>query len=195
MRKLALFLIAALMLSVIPEIVSAQSNDPFEQQVIQTDKSSAKTKNKTRRRKAVTKEEAPASTPVPQPQPDKKVVETPANEMILSNPCSEWLDVEIVSIIGSRGDQTVQMTVKITNHDKNQRIYVGGDFIAYDCEGEEHRRGYATGSFDMITDVTIKTTIDIPGTINPNKTTVMPVISFSVGKCCIELRNAPIDWK
>ena len=72
---------------------------------------------------------------------------------------------------------------------------VGGNFIAYDCEGVEHSRGYSVSTYDMITDVTVRTEMDIPGKINPNNTKVMPVIIFNVGDCRIEMRNVPIDWK
>ena len=199
MKRLAYLLIAVLLLSAIPEMVSAQSNDPFEQQVIQSNPNNQKTKNQ-RRRRTNTEEVAPAPTPAPtpqpQPQPQQDDVKRPVSEMTISNPCSDWLDFELVSIIGSRGSQTVKLTVKITNHSTNQRISVGGDFMAYDCDGVEHSRGWAQGgAFDTFTDVPFKTTIDIPDKINPNTTTVMPVISFKVGECRIEMRKVPIDWR
>ena len=131
----------------------------------------------------------------PQPKPEEKEVKPQNNGFTISNPCSEWLDFELVSINGSLGSQKVSLTFKITSHDVNKRIYVGGDLISYDCEGEEHNRSYSTSSYDAITDVPIKSSFEIPGKINPTKTTVMPVISFNIGDCRIEIRNAPIDWK
>jgi hypothetical protein len=193
MKRLAYLLITALLLSAIPEIVSAQSNDPFEQQVLQ----SKGGKNEKRNRKKV-EEPAPAPTPAPAPKPQPQPqpeVKQPVNGMTISNSCSDWLDFELVSVVGSRGSQLVQLTMKITQHSTNRRMYVGGDLKAYDCDGNEHSRGYGQGSFDFFTDVPVKATIDIPGKINPNTTTVMPVISFKVGECCIEMRNVPIDWK
>ena len=191
MKRLACALIAVMLLSAMPEIMSAQSNDPFEQQVIQTQNNSKQSQNKRRRRTAAEPEkETPAPTPAPAPQPEVK-----QSGMTISNPCSDWLDFELVSITGSLGAQTVQLTFKITSHKANSRIYVGGNLVSYDSEGEEHNRSYSTSTFDMITDVPVKTTLDIPGKINPNKTTVMPVISFNVADCRIEIRNATIDWK
>ncbi|MBO7073814.1 MAG: hypothetical protein J6W12_02755 [Bacteroidales bacterium] len=191
MKRLAYFLITALLLTALPEIVSAQSNDPFEQQVIQSKGGKNEKRNKNRR-KVTTEEVTPAPTPAPQPQQEEK---KPVNEMVISNPCSEWLDFELVSVVGSRGSQTVKMTMKLTQHQTNKRMSVGGNFIAYDCEGVEHSRGYSVSTYDMITDVTVRTEMDIPGKINPNNTKVMPVIIFNVGDCRIEMRNVPIDWK
>lgn len=191
MKRLAYFLITALLLTALPEIVSAQSNDPFEQQVIQSKGGKNEKRNKNRR-KVTTEEVTPAPTPAPQPQQEEK---KPVNEMVISNPCSEWLDFELVSVVGSRGSQTVKMTMKLTQHQTNKRMSVGGNFIAYDCEGVEHSRGYSVSTYDMITDVTVRTEMDIPGKINPNSTKVMPVILFNVGDCRIEMRNVPIDWK
>jgi hypothetical protein len=191
MKRLAYFLITALLLTALPEIVSAQSNDPFEQQVIQSKGGKNEKRNKNRR-KVTTEQVTPAPTPAPQPQQEEK---KPVNEMVISNPCSEWLDFELVSVVGSRGSQTVKMTMKLTQHQTNKRMSVGGNFIAYDCEGIEHSRGYSVSTYDMITDVTVRTEMDIPGKINPNNTKVMPVILFNVGDCRIEMRNVPIDWK
>ena len=191
MKRLAYFLITALLLTALPEIVSAQSNDPFEQQVIQSKGGKNEKRNKNRR-KVTTEEVTPAPTPAPQPQQEEK---KPVNEMVISNPCSEWLDFELVSVVGSRGSQTVKMTMKLTQHQTNKRMSVGGNFIAYDCEGVEHSRGYSVSTYDMITDVTVRTEMDIPGKINPNNTKVMPVILFNVGDCRIEMRNVPIDWR
>ena len=191
MKRLAYFLITALLLTALPEIVSAQSNDPFEQQVIQSKGGKNEKRNKNRR-KVTTEEVTPAPTPAPQPQQEEK---KPVNEMVISNPCSEWLDFELVSVVGSRGSQTVKMTMKLTQHQTNKRMSVGGNFIAYDCEGVEHSRGYSVSTYDMITDVTVRTEMDIPGKINPNNTKVMPVILFNVGDCRIEMRKVPIDWK
>ena len=191
MKRLACLLMAVMLLSALPEIVSAQSNDPFEQQVIQTQPNSKQTKNARRRRTPAKEEKAtPAPTPVVTPAPAPQ-----QPEMTISNPCSEWLDFELISIIGSRGAQTVQLTYKVTSHNANARMAMGGNLISYDSEGEEHNRGYASSAFDMVTDVPVKVTMDIPGKINPTKTTVMPVISFNVGNCRIEIRNALIDWK
>ena len=71
MKRLAYFLITALLLTALPEIVSAQSNDPFEQQVIQSKGGKNEKRNKNRR-KVTTEEVTPAPTPAPQPQQEEK---------------------------------------------------------------------------------------------------------------------------
>ena len=73
-------------------------------------------------------------------------------------------------------------------------------FIACDDEGEEHNDNnyYSRTSkdFNMITDVPVKYSFEIPGKANPNVVKIMPVISFNIGdECRIELRNVPINWK
>ena len=193
MKRLAYLLITALLLAALPEIVSAQSNDPFEQQVIQSKGGKNEKRNKNRK-KVTTEEVTPAPTPAPQPQQED--IKQPVNNMTISNSCSDWLDFELVSVIGSRGSQMVQLTVKITQHSTNQRMSVGGGLVAYDCDGVEHSRDWsAGGTFDFFTDVPVKTSFEIPGKINPNTTIVMPVISFKVGDCRIEMRNVTIDWR
>lgn len=191
MKKLLYFLITLMFISVIPEIASAQSNDPFEQQTLKDSGKSGGKERKVNRRKTQT-ETAPAK-PAKEVQ-SEPVVKKPS-AITLSNPCEDWLDVEFVSLVGSRANQTIKLTLKVTNHSTNKDMNIGGNFVAYDCEGEEHTRGYAPERYSTLTDIPFKTSFDIPGKINPNKTTVMPVMNFSVGDCRIEMRNVPIDWK
>lgn len=201
MKKLFYLMMAALLLAAIPEIVSAQSNDPFEQQVIQTNPNK---KSNNQRRRRTNKEEVapaptptPAPTPAPQPKQEEKVVEQPQkpeNNMTISNPCSDWLDFELVSMIGSIGTQEVAFTIKFTSHEMNDYMYVGGRLIAYDCDGNEHS-GFGSQGFNVITDVPVKTTIKIRDRIDPRKTKALPVVCFNIGDCRIEMRNVPIDWK
>ena len=188
MKKLLYFLIALMFISVIPEVASAQSNDPFEQKTLKATGKSGRHEKKVSRKKVetTTVEDAPAA-PAEETAPAKKVT--------ISNPCEDWLDVEFVSLVGSRASQTVKLTLKVTNHSTNKDMYIGGNFVGYDCEGEEHARGYSPERYNTLTDVPFKTSFEIPGKINPNKTTVMPAMIFSVGDCRIEMKNVPIDWK
>ena len=188
MKKLICFLIALMFISVIPEVASAQSNDPFEQKTLKATGKSGKHEKKVSRKKV----EAPVETATvvddEKPQAKKQTV-------TLSNPCEDWLDVEFVSLVGSRANQTITLTLKVTNHSTNKDMYIGGNFVGYDCEGEEHARGYSPERYSTLTDVPFKTSFEVPGKINPNKTTVMPAMIFSVGDCRIEMKNVPIDWK
>ena len=194
MKKLIYFVIALMFLAVVPEITFAQSNDPFEQETLKATGNTVKREKKINRKKSVENEEAPkgeTTKPTKEKETPKPVK---ANEMTISNPCDDWLDFEFVSLVGSRGSQTVKLTAKITNHDSNKKMYVGGRFISYDSEGNEHNTSSYT-SYNMITDVPVKITLDVSGKINPAKTTVMPVISFNIDDCRIEMRNVPINWK
>lgn len=209
MKKLVIFLIAIMFVSAMPNIVNAQSNDPFEQQTLKARDNTTKREKKINRRKDAEAQEAPAKqAPVqqaPKQEPAKKpVVKEEAkpvvSEMTLSNPCDEWLDVEFVSLIGSKGSQTMKLTIKLTNHETNEELKVGSNFVAFDDEGNEHSSDtyYASTSKDLklITDVPVKYTINIPEKANPAKVKKMPVISFNVGRNCrIEMRNVPITWK
>ena len=189
MKKLIYCIIAIMFLSAMPEIASAQSNDPFEQQTLKARDNTTKKEKKISRKKNAEEAPAPKMEPVQKQEPAKN------NEMTISNPCDEWLDVEFVSLIGSKASQTIKLTIKFTNHDVNKHLYVGGNFLAYDCDGNEHSRNWSSSDYNAVTDIPIKTTIDVPEKINPANTKVMPVMSFNLGDCRIEMRNVPINWK
>lgn len=194
MKKLIYFLIAFMFISVIPEIAVAQSNDPFEQQTLKARDNTTKREKKINRKKNAEQEvkEEPAT---PKAEPKQKSAQAPASELTISNPCDEWLDVEFISLIGSKSSQLVKLTIKFTNHDVNKHMYVGGHFLAYDCEGNEHARSWSSTDYNALTDIPIKATIDVPEKINPAKTQIMPVMKFDIGDCKIEMRNVPINWK
>ena len=190
MKRLILILIAFMLMSAMPMMAFAQSNDPFEQETLKAPKGNNAREKKVNRKK--TEEPAPKEEPKAiQVAPAQK----PVNNFTISNSCDEWLDVEFVSLIGSVADQSATLTIKFTNHDVNKHMYVGNRFLAYDSEGNEHERSWSSGDYNALTDIPIKTTINVPGKINPSKTKVMPVIKFDIGDCRIEMRNVPIEWK
>ncbi len=193
MKKLICILIAFMFVSVVPELALAQSNDPFEQQTLKARDNSTQREKKINRKKATEVEKAPASTHKQEVNKEESKPGT-KNQMTISNPCDEWLDVEFVSLVGSKSTQTIELTMKMTNRGLNRGIRVGEDFLAYDCEGEEHARNFYT-SYNTLTDIPVKFSINVPGKINPSKTEVMPVMSFNLGDCRIEMRNVPINWK
>lgn len=195
MKKLIYFVIAVMFLSAMPEIVRAQSNDPFEQQTLKARDNTTKREKKINRKKTTEVEEKQDQQPAHKAEPKQKPAKN--NEFTISNPCDEWLDLEIVSIIGSKGSQKVKITGKITNHEKNMDITVGRNFVCYDSEGNEHNSTYygTTSSFNTLSDVPVKFSIEIPGTIKPSETKILPVVSFNINDCRIEMRNVPINWK
>lgn len=207
MKKFICFVIALMLLSAIPAVTFAQSNDPFEQETLKANGNSTKREKKINRRKGAetettTAQPAPAQTEKPKEQPKQVVMEAPkpSNEMTISNPCDEWLDFEFISLIGSRGAQTLKLTIKVTSHGTNEDVRVGSYFQAFDDDGNAHSDDnyYASTSKELsfITDVAVKYTMTLPGKANPSKVKMMPVISFNIGKNCrIEMRNVPITWK
>lgn len=198
MKKLIYFVIAIMFLSIVPTVTYAQSDDPFEQQTLKANSyGSTKREKKITRKKGAETETPQAPAQAPAPKKEVKEEAKPANEMTISNPCDDWLDFELVSVVGSKGAQTVKITGKITNHGMNKNIEIGRRFLAYDCDGEEHE-GWSYSyscSYNTITDVPVKFVITIPGKINPTTTKVMPVISFDIANCRIEMKNVPITWK
>lgn len=195
MKKLIYFLIAFMFISAVPEIACAQSNDPFEQQTLKARDNTTKREKKINRKKNAETEEPQNAAPAPK-EPAKEQSKQ-SKEMTISNACEDTYEFEFISLIGSKGAQTVKLTAKITNHGMNGNVSVGRDFIAYDCEGISHNSTYwgTTSSYDMITDVPVKYVVTIPGKIDYTTTKVMPVIGFNIENCRIEMKNVPITWK
>ena len=195
MKKLVYLLLAVIFLSAIPAVSYAQSDDPFEQKTLKANNYGSTKREKKISRKKGSEETAPQAPATEAP----KAAEKPANEMTISNACSDWLDVEFVSLIGGKGSQTVTLTIKVTNHSTNASHKVGHYFVSYDEEGTEHNDNWSSANtskiLTLMTDVPVKYTMTIPGKISHAKTKVMPVISFNAADCRIEMRNVPINWK
>ena len=200
MKKLIYLVIAVMLLSAIPAVTYAQSNDPFEQETLK-----ANNYNTSKREKKISRKKS-AQTETPQQQQQQQQVapapvqtqqEAPKSnkkEMEISNPCDEWLDLEFVSLVGSKGAQTVKLTCKMVNHNLNATLTVHR-LVCYDSEGNEHHDGWYRDDYKTLVDVPVKFSINIPGKISPMKTKVIPVIGFDIEDCHIELRNVPINWK
>ena len=202
MKRLVYLFIAALLITAIPSVVCAQTNDdPFEQQTLKSNDNNSSRERKVSRRKNTDTEvkqvkQEPAPTPKPVEVIKEEVIEKVVeSDIIISNPCSDWLDLEFISLIGSRGTQTAKITCKITNHDENKSMVCGGRVVAYDTEGDEHYSAYAGSSYTAYTDIPLKFSFEIPGKMVPSKVEKFNVITFSVGDCRIEMRNVPIEWK
>lgn len=200
MKKLIYLIIALMFVTALPEVSYAQSNDPFEQQTLKARGNATKREKKIKRRQ--NQAETPAApvqeAPVQEaPAPVEKPKQVKPGELTISNPCDDWLSFELISVIGSKGTQSVKITAKFTNHGMNKNIQVGHQLLAYDCDGVEHYGnwyGYAC-SFSTVTDVPVKFSLEIPGKINPATTQILPVVSFDIDNCRIEIKNVPINWK
>lgn len=113
----------------------------------------------------------------------------------ISNPCEgDEMDFKIISLIGDKDEQTMVLKCRFINRDVNKEIRVGGNFVAYDTEGDEHS-GNRAMEYTAKTDKKVDFSIDIPGKVVPRKVKKMAVIAFNVGDCRIEMRNVPIIWK
>lgn len=118
-----------------------------------------------------------------------------SKDIQISNPCEgEDLDFKLISLIGDKEEQTMVLNCRFINRDVNKEIRVGGNFVAYDTEGDEHS-GNRTKEYTAKTDKKVDFSIDIPGKVVPRKVKKMAVITFNIGDCRIEMRNVPIIWK
>ena len=120
-----------------------------------------------------------------------------SKDIIISNPCEgeTGLDFKFISLIGDKDEQTLRLTGKFINHDVNKNISVGGNLVSYDEEGNAHNNTREVNTYKALTDVTVKFSFSIPGQMVPKRNKKMPVISFEIGDCHIEMRNVPIVWK
>ncbi len=150
-------------------------NKKKKQQPVQTQNIVNKAKEQTKQEEVV-KEEKPVNQP----------------SVTISNPCSDDLSVELVSLEGNRASQIVTITVAFTNHQINKTVYVK-DSNAYNEEGD-HFSTWSVGSFTTLTDIKQKTSWKI-GQMLPSKNSKLTAISFKIDGCTIEMRNLPIDWK
>ena len=100
-----------------------------------------------------------------------------------------------MELSGNKASQTVDLTIRFTNHDVNQSVSIRS-FIAYNGEGDEFSSLLPTpsNSFDTFTDVPVKTKWEV-GQMLPSKNSKLTAISFKVDGCTIEMRNLTIDWK
>lgn len=186
MKRFITITIIAMSILLLPTIAQAQSENTFNKKTLKSTETGNVSREKTIDRKK--KEESPKQPQAKQETPSR------SNEFEIINPCSDWLDVEFVELVGMTSTQTATLKLKITNHDVNMRAYVGGDLLAYDELGGKHNR--LTGQrYELITDVMVLLEIDIPGTMLPSKVKKFSFISFNVYNCKIEMRNVPIDWR
>lgn len=176
-----------------PSFVEAQNDKTFDKQTLKSSDDGNPVKEKRVDRK--TQQEQPAEKQAVKPAVKQKTrPEAKKDEMVIINPCSEWLDLEFVELVGNTSKQTLSMTYKVTNHDINKSMYIGNDVLAYDDNGGEHKNSWGT-RYDMITDVMISYTMDIPGQVLPSKVKKLSYVSFKIGDCKIEMRNVKINWK
>lgn len=122
--------------------------------------------------------------------------ETPKEEekpkLTIVNPSTD-IKVEFVSCIGNRAAQTFELTIKVTNFQVNQQIYLN-NLLAYDNQGEEN---FAYGNnWEALTDITVKQVYAFRKKVLPTKVDKLSVIKLPFAKFgSVEFRNVSIDWR
>ena len=117
----------------------------------------------------------------------------PENNIKINNSNPDKISVELVSLIGNKGSQNVEITIKFTNHDVNEKMSVK-DFVAYNEEGNEFTDYYPASGLNTFTDVPVKVSWKF-GKMLPSKNSKIPAMSFRIGDCTIEMRDVVIDWR
>ena len=127
--KKCLLLFTLFVLSLFANQCFAQSNDPLNQSKKVNDGWS------TEQEKVITKKKSNQNEVKTETIVNVKE-ETPKNnvKIISSNP--DKISVELISLIGNKGSQNVEITIKFTNHDVNEKMSVK-NFVAYNEEGTE----------------------------------------------------------
>lgn len=119
-------------------------------------------------------------------------------EIEISNPCAgemQGIDFKLKSMVGDKKSQKIILTGYATNHDINKSVPVGKNLIAYDNEGSAHPSNGNSRSYELRTDKKVKFTLEIPGQYVPKRNKKLPVVSFDIDECHIEVRKAPVIWK
>lgn len=112
----------------------------------------------------------------------------------ISNACEDILTVEFVSLIGSKADQEVVVTIKYINHDVEKYVKITHS-KAFTEDGDVFDDMYPNAhSCDAATDVPVKAQWTI-GKMLPSKNSKLTLLSFKINDCKIEMRNVPIIWK
>ena len=116
----------------------------------------------------------------------------PKSKIEISNSCPEDISVELISLVGNIASQKVSIAIKYINHDVNQTISIR-KFKAYNEEGDEFYT-YHIKDNSTFTDVPVKVEWEV-GQMLPSKNSKLPVISFNIKDCVVEMRNIPIEWR
>ena len=172
-----LLLAALFVASILTNNIQAQVNDPLNHGVWSNESEEVISKKKKTNNNATTQ---------------TKEIQSTEQGIDIQNSCPEKISVELISLAGNRASQTVDITIKYTNHDVNATMRIR-DFLAYNEEGNEFSV-YNAGSNESFTDVPIKASWRV-GQMLPSKNNKLPVISFRINDCTIEMRNIPIEWR
>ena len=124
---------------------------------------------------------------------DKSEIINSQKKIKITNTNPDKISVELVSLIGNKASQYVEITIKFINHDVNEKMSIK-DFVAYNEEGNEFSDYYPVFGISTFTDVPVKASWKF-GKMLPNKNSKMPAMSFRIGDCTIEMRDVVIEWR
>ena len=183
--KKAITLLTLFVVTLLANQCFAQSNDPLNQSNKKVNEgwSSQPEQVISKKKKNVSENKTETVVNVKESSPTVKIIN--------SNP--DKISVELVSLIGNRGAQNVEITIKFTNHDVNEKMSIR-DFVAYNEEGNEFTDYYPVSGINTFTDVPVKASWKF-GKMLPNKNSKIPAMSFKIGDCTIEMRDVQIDWR
>lgn len=183
--KKCLLLFTLFVISIFASQCFAQSNDPLNQSSKKVNEgwNTAPEQVITKKKKNVSENKNETVVNVKESSPTVKINN--------SNP--DKISVELVSLIGNRSAQDVEITIKFINHDVNKKMSVK-DFVAYNEEGNEFSDYYPASGLSTFTDVPVKVSWKF-GKMLPNKNSKIPALSFMIDDCIIEMRDVVIDWR
>ena len=173
--KTCLLLFTLFVFSLFANQCFAQSNDPLNQSKKVNDGWS------TEQEKVITKKKS---------NQNEVKTETIVN---VKEETPDKISVELISLIGNKGSQNVEITIKFTNHDVNEKMSVK-NFVAYNEEGNEFTDYYPASGLNTFTDVPVKVSWTF-GKMLPSKNSKIPAMSFMISDCTIEMRDVVIDWR
>ena len=194
MKKILMLLSALLLVNVI----FAQSRDLSNQGTKRTTGWSTQEEKQITKKKVQPVDLQKNNISINSDNPDVKIVPTqeqPKQQTFeLSNSCEDVLTVELVSLVGSKANQEVNITIKYINHDVEKYMKIV-DFKAFTEDGDVIDDMYPNAPrCDAATDVPIKAQWNV-GKMLPSKNSKLTLLSFEMGDCKIEMRNVPITWK
>ena len=187
--KKCFLLLSLFVISLIANQCFAQINDPLNQS------SKAGVKWSTEQEEVITKKSKNEDKNKNEGEDKGKseIINSHKNNIKITNTNPDKISVELVSLIGNRASQYVEITIKFINHDVNEKMSIK-DFVAYNEEGNEFSDYYPVFGISTFTDVPVKASWKF-GKMLPNKNSKMPAMSFRIGDCTIEMRDVVIDWR
>lgn len=184
--KKAFILLTLFVTSIFANQCFAQVNDPLNQNSKKVNEGWSSQHEEVITKKKKNQNENKTETVV-------KENKTPKSNYKSTCSCPDKISVELISLIGNKAAQEVEITIRFINHDVNEKMSIKS-FVAYNEEGNEFSDYYPVSGINTFTDVPVKAQWKF-GKMLPSKNTKIPAMSFRIGDCNIEIRDAIIEWR